>query len=79
MKKLFGIGIAMMLLVTSCYKAPQSTETIGNGFQVEFLFEKDGIKVYRFSDGGHSHYFTSTGETISLQSNGKSTRDENIK
>jgi hypothetical protein len=83
MRKLFVIGITMMLLGTSllfvgCYKEGQSSESVGNGFRVEYLFEKDGIKVYRFSDGGRSHYFTSKGETISSQSDGKTTRDENI-
>jgi hypothetical protein len=83
MRKLFVIGITMMLLGTilllvGCYKEPQSSESVGNGFRVEYLFEKDGIKVYRFYDGGRSHYFTSKGESISTQSNGKTTTDENI-
>lgn len=73
---LFILGIS--LLVTSCLKDPQSMTTVGNGFKVEFLFEKDGIKMYRFLDGGRHHYFTSTGETISSQSDGKNTVDENI-
>ena len=51
---------------------------MGNGFEVQFLFEKDGIKVYRFSDGGRFHYFTSKGETISTQQQGKNSRQENI-
>ena len=84
MRRLFNgtvIGLFMLgmsLLVTSCFKEPQSMTTVGNGFQVEFLFEKDGIKMYRFFDGGRHHYFTSTGETISSRSNGKNTVDENI-
>jgi len=70
--------IVVGMLLTGCYKDPQSSTTVGNGFQVEFLFEKDGIKMYRFYDGGRHHYFTSIGETISSHSDGKNTRDENI-
>lgn len=77
MKKILGLLLAGVLL-TGCYKDPQSSTTVGNGFQVEFLFEKDGIKVYRFFDGGHYHYFTTTGETINTQHYGKTKYDENI-
>jgi hypothetical protein len=77
MKKLLLV-IVITFMFVGCSKEPQTTEIIGNGFSVEFLFEKDGIKVYRFYDGGRAHYFTSKGETISTQSNGKNTWDENI-
>jgi hypothetical protein len=78
MKKILGLLLAGVLL-TGCYKDPQSSTTEGNGFQVEFLFEKDGIKMYRFFDGGKHHYFTTTGETINTQHSGKTKYDENIK
>lgn len=61
-------------LLSGCIKESQSSETLGKDFQVEFLFEKDGIKVYRFMDGGNYHYFTSRGETI----RGKTRYEENI-
>jgi hypothetical protein len=77
MKKFLSITL-MAILLTSCYKDPQSVTSEGNGFEVEFLFEKDSIKVYRFSDGGRHHYFTSRGETISNKKGGKNTRQENI-
>jgi hypothetical protein len=77
MKKFLSITL-MAILLTSCYKDPQSVTSEGKGFEVEFLFEKDGIKVYRFFDGGRHHYFTSRGETISNKKSGKSTRQENI-
>ncbi len=64
-------------LLSGCNKDPQSTETLGKGFKVEFLFEKDGIKVYRFMDGNY-HYFTSRGETMTTQYSGKTTSEENI-
>lgn len=31
-----------------------------DNFNVEFLFEVDGVKVYRFEDRGKSIYFTNT-------------------
>lgn len=76
MKKIVFL-IAIGFLLTSCYKDAISTDTKGD-FKVEFLFEKDGIKMYRFRDGGRYHYFTDRGETISTQYNNKSTREENI-
>ena len=73
------------MIFGACNNKPMSTERLGkdDGFAVEYLFEKDGVKVYRFYDGGHAHYFTSQGETISTQQNstGKTTtyHEENIK
>ena len=68
------------ILFGACNNEPMSKEQLGknDGFEVEYLFEKDGIKVYRFWDGGHYHYFTSKGETISVQSAGKTRYSENI-
>ena len=77
MKKLiFAFGIALSL--TSCRKEAQSTSTEGNNIKVEFLFEKDGIKVYRFYDALNYHYFTSRGETMTTQSSGKTQYEENL-
>jgi hypothetical protein len=72
------LALVIIIGLSSCYKEPQTAENIGNGFKVEFLFEKDGIKVYRFFDGGDCHYFTSKGETMSTQQYGKTSRQENI-
>lgn len=37
-----------------------------NSYEVDYLFEHDGCKVYRFYDKGHFVYFTNcNGETIS--------------
>lgn len=77
MKKLLVILISAVLL-TGCVKSPLSSSKEGKDFIVEFLFEKDGIKVYRFRDAGHAHYFTSKGETISTQREGKKSFDETI-
>jgi hypothetical protein len=73
------------MLFGACTNEPMSKERLGkdDGFEVEYLFEKDGVKVYRFYDNGYTHYFTTIGETISTQTirSGKHTNyhQENIK
>lgn len=89
MKKILAIWIAFItlgaILFGACTNEPMSKERVGkdDGFEVEYLFEKDGVKMYRFYDGMHFHYFTSRGETITTQQNssGKTTtyHEENIK
>ena len=85
MRQLLGmfIGAAMILalMLSGCLGEPQSTENTGkNGeFHVEYLFEKDGIKMYRFYDGGRFHYFTTNGETMTEQTNGDTHYEERVK
>ena len=69
MKKTLSLLVIGFLLV-SCEKTTTETETPSELHLTTVLFEKDGIKVYRFFDKGHYHYFTSKGETISNQTNG---------
>lgn len=84
MKKTLAIWVVFITLGTilfgACTNEPMSKERLGkdDGFEVEYLFEKDGVKVYRFYDNGHTHYFTTKGETISVQSAGKTRYSENI-
>ena len=84
MKKTLAIYIVLIglgaMLFGACTNEPMSKERLGkdDGFEVEYLFEKDGVKVYRFYDNGHTHYFTTGGETISTQTAGKQTYSENI-
>lgn len=50
------------------YRAPVATVAASNNkaYIVEYLFEHDGCKVYRFTDLGHVVYFTNcSGEAIS--------------
>jgi hypothetical protein len=77
MKKILLIAV-VAIMMSSCYKNAQETSTEGNGFNVEYLFEKDGIKVYRFADGGRYHYFTNKGETMSTRHEHKHDYQENI-
>lgn len=78
MKKiLLIIAIASLM---ACNIEPQSIEQKGN-FQIEFLFEKDGCKVYRFQDGGHNIYWTDCRgkvENVYQQSSGKASHEERI-
>lgn len=84
MKKRLAIYIVVItlgaILFGACNNEPMTTERLGkgDGIRVEYLFEKDGVKVYRFWDGGHEHYFTTRGETISTQTSGKTDYSENI-
>jgi hypothetical protein len=84
MKKTLAIYIVLMtlgvMIFGACSNEPMSKEQLGkdDGFEVEYLFEKDGVKVYRFWDVGRYHYFTTKGETISVQTEGKVTYKENI-
>lgn len=78
MKKILLITVLVFTL-SSCRKdGIESQSTNNDEFQVTYLFEKDGIKVYRFYDGLEHHYFTSKGETITTQGTSKSHYEENI-
>lgn len=77
MKKVLLI-IATSILMGSCYNDPQSESRTPNGIKVEYLFEQDGVKVYRFDDGGGTHYFTTRGETMTTHSTGKTSYQEKI-
>jgi len=79
MKKLITLlSLGVILTLTSCDKEAQSMTIEGDGYNVEYLFTKDGIKVYRFDDGLSTHYFTSRGETMTTQQEGKTNHEENI-
>lgn len=70
-----------VIIFGACTNEPISSERVGKDseIKVDYLFEKDGVKVYRFIDGGRVHYFTTNGETISTQTEGKQSYQENIK
>ena len=54
------IALIALLMLCGCYKGGERippTKTNAH-FDVRFLFEVDGVKVYRFEDGGHYVYFT---------------------
>lgn len=78
-KLLLAAAIIAAITITGCNHDPQSTKIEGNGIKVEFLFEHNGIRMYRFCDGGHMHYFTDRGETSTTQTEGKTNYEETIK
>jgi hypothetical protein len=78
MKKLL-LAAAIVAVFTGCLSDPQTTTVEGNGVKVDLLFEHNGIKMYRFLDGGYYHYFTDRGETITTQQSGKTYYEETIK
>ena len=51
-------------------KAPQNNDT----YTVSYLFEQDGVKVYRFYDRGNYVYFTTKGEVTSIKNDSTAQR-----
>lgn len=49
--------VAVLFSFTSCKEDAQSTVKTGN-FELEFLFEQNGCKMYRFKDGGRYIYWS---------------------
>lgn len=45
------------VFLSSCVEEPHS-EVINGNFTVQFLFEQDGCKMYRFKDGGRYVYWS---------------------
>ena len=78
MKRL--ILVFLTLLFISCKKEGTyiPSENAKADFDIEFLFECDGVKMYRFYDGGMLRYFTTgNGKMIDsthTQRSGKSNR-----
>jgi hypothetical protein len=80
----FAFFIASTFLIgcmTACDDpVPVQTEKTSNPHKsVDLLFIKDGCKMYRFTDLGRDHYFTTcSGSTITDQQSGKTTYSEEI-
>lgn len=66
MKKLLIISAVFLLM--SCGKEAESVSFKGLGnFKVEFLFENEGCKMYRFEDGGRYIYYSDCRGAIEYQ------------
>ncbi|OWP82789.1 hypothetical protein BWK59_14010 [Flavobacterium davisii] len=50
-------SLLALLLLSSCKEEPLKTIQNGN-FKVEYLFEQNGCKMYRFEDGGRYIYWS---------------------
>lgn len=70
----------ILLLLSGCMSkgTPVNVSGAKDDFEVTRLFEKDGITVYRFEDGGYYHYFASSGETMTDIYYGKTRKQESI-
>jgi hypothetical protein len=79
MKKIIGLILISITLVSCMGDGIEKSKTNNDYYDVTYLFEKDGVKVYRFSDGIRSHYFTTGGQTMTTQTEGKTDYQENIK
>lgn len=60
---------AVVLCMASC-SVPLYTGRSANNdtYMVDYLFEHDGVKVYRFYDRGNYVYFTTRGEATAVKS-----------
>jgi Domain of unknown function (DUF4884) len=58
--KSLSLAILMVALgvMSGCFADPVSRQTTNNKqIDVEFIFEHDGCKAYRFEDGGSERYY----------------------
>ena len=72
--KWFCVVFVSMLFLAACVqdRVPQSTESVGNGYELSLLFEAEGCKVYRFRDSDEYIYLsTCPGRTSYETSCGK--------
>jgi hypothetical protein len=83
MKKIIGLLLISITFISCVGDGIEKSKTNNDDYEVTYLFEKDGVKMYRFYDGMHYHYFTSGGETITTQTSGSGKNEtryeENIK
>lgn len=78
MKNRSVVFVALLSLSGCTVQQPISTVTPKNNrsYEIEYLFEHDGCKAYRFYDNGHWVYFTNCkGETISYPDSTKVIRN----
>ena len=75
------IGLAFVLFSSCWVKKPVSREQPVNNkdYKVDYLFEYDGCKVYRFMDDGEYVYFTNcTGSVSSFKDDSTSAKVQTI-
>ena len=81
MTKLFSL-ILFCFGITGCFSGiPLQTGASANNktYEVSYLFEHDGCKVYRFYDMGNYVYFTTNGDVTSIKNDSTSERTVTIK
>lgn len=68
---------AIFLISCGILRQPVTTTVPVNNksYRVDYLFEHEGCKVYRFQDMGHYVYFTNcTGDVTSIENDSTETR-----
>ena len=81
MKRFYKAMIILTAIgLQACSETPVKSDVVGNGVDLDLLFEHDGCRVYRFYDYKNPHYFTDCRGSISdRRSCGKNcTREESI-
>lgn len=71
-KQVSLLSVTVLFLLSGCYMGvPLKIEPAANNssYQVDYLFEHDGCKVYRFYDQGRYVYFTNSQGTVSAFQN----------
>ncbi len=74
--------MVFILIIPSCGSIPISEAPPKNNstYNVSYLFEYEGIKVYRFYDNGRYVYFTNcNGEVTSISNDSTQIRTQTIK
>ena len=81
MKTLTRLFILLFVMagVSSCYTGiplKQGKSENNRTYEVSYLFEHDGVKVYRFMDMGNYVYFTTKGDVTSIKND--STKERTV-
>lgn len=77
MKNLLII-ISLVALCGCKGEAIETTQTNNAEYKLELLFENEGCKVYRFSDGGTRYYTDCSGSVSWKERHGKHTIDKEV-
>lgn len=82
MKQLLSFAIIVAIGSTSCsVNEPlvRAKAQNNNTYQIDYLFEHDGCKVYRFQDDGRYVYFTNcTGDVTSVDNDSTETKIQTV-
>lgn len=83
MKTLTKLFVLLFIIagLSSCYTSiplKQGKSENNETYKVSYLFEHDGVRVYRFMDMGNYVYFTTKGDVTSIKSDSTAKRTVTI-
>lgn len=84
MKTLTKLFILLIIMagISSCYPPSiplkQGKAENNETYNISYLFEHDGVKVYRFTDRGNYVYFTTKGDVTSIKNDSTAERTVTI-